>query len=210
MRGEIDTFVDWRYYMVHCTFMWRLAHQSTEEGYVGRHVVNLAHTKHCQHSLLMDAYENRNVRTPARIVYPRCVKFSVEKVVCLAALAGVAASKAFVWHLVALGRPGLTPRPEGFFPEFARVQTTFMNGGEFTRNDSRGDVLWNSLVPIGTGYVRVSNPRQYPLLPESEVLEDNGSGYAEMYQASVVHQLHCIVWVLPLDRKRIDGRGFTG
>ncbi|MCJ1301987.1 hypothetical protein MMC08_004788 [Hypocenomyce scalaris] len=72
--GEEDTFVDWNYHMVHCTFMWRQQHAATENGWVGRHLVHYAHTVHCQHSLLQDAYENRNVRTPARVVYPPCLK----------------------------------------------------------------------------------------------------------------------------------------
>lgn len=72
--GEQDTYVDWNYHMVHCTFMWRQQHWATENGWVGRHLVHYDHTKHCQHSLLQDAYENRNVRTPARVVFPPCLK----------------------------------------------------------------------------------------------------------------------------------------
>lgn len=41
--------------------------------------LNFVHTKHCQHVLLMDVYENRNVRTPAMVVYPRCVKVGMEE-----------------------------------------------------------------------------------------------------------------------------------
>jgi hypothetical protein len=79
MLGEQDTFVDWRYHMVHCTFMWRLQHLSMENGWVGRHLVNFEHTMHCQHALLMDAHENRDVRTPAYIMYPRCLEVGMTK-----------------------------------------------------------------------------------------------------------------------------------
>jgi hypothetical protein len=72
--GEEDTFVDWNYHIVHCTFMWRMQHRATENGWVGRHLVHYNHTVHYQHSLLKDAYENRNVRTLARVVYPPCLK----------------------------------------------------------------------------------------------------------------------------------------
>ncbi|MCJ1301985.1 hypothetical protein MMC08_004786, partial [Hypocenomyce scalaris] len=113
----------------------------------------------------------------------------VAAVLCLAIIAGFVASKVFVWSIVLSDQPGLLP--EGFFPNFGKVSITFVDGGEFTRNDSYGDQLWNGLVPIGAGYIRVPNPRQFNL-PPSEALEDDGSGYAEMYQASVVHQLHCM------------------
>ncbi|KAL2062560.1 hypothetical protein VTL71DRAFT_6826 [Oculimacula yallundae] len=75
--GEEDTFVDWNYHMVHCTFMWRQQHRGTEKGWIGGHLVNYHHTKHCQQALLEDASENRNVRTPARVVYPRCLKIGM-------------------------------------------------------------------------------------------------------------------------------------
>jgi len=75
--GEKDTYVDWNYHMVHCTFMWRQQHQATENGWIGRHLVNYEHTKHCQHSLLMNTYENRNVRTPAVIMYPHCLRVGI-------------------------------------------------------------------------------------------------------------------------------------
>lgn len=45
--------------------------------------------------------------------------------------------------------------------------------------------------PVGAGYVRVPNPRQYAL-PQSESVQTDGT-YTEMFQASVVHQLHCMV-----------------
>ncbi|KAL2062558.1 hypothetical protein VTL71DRAFT_6824 [Oculimacula yallundae] len=113
----------------------------------------------------------------------------VAAVLCLSLLAGFVASKAFIWNLPPSNQPG--PLPEAFFPNFGRLSLSFVNGGDFTRNDSYGDQLWDGLVPIGAGYVRVPNPRQFNL-PPSEVLEDNGPGYAELYQASVVHQLHCM------------------
>lgn len=72
--GQQDTFVNWDYHMVHCTFMWRLQHSSMESGWIGRHLVNFKHTLHCQHALLMDANKNRDVRTPAIVMYPHCLE----------------------------------------------------------------------------------------------------------------------------------------
>ena len=78
--GEQDTFVDWKYHMTHCTFMWRLQHLSIEKGWVARHLVHYNHTIHCQHALLMEDGEHHHaLRTPARVVYPPCLRVGADE-----------------------------------------------------------------------------------------------------------------------------------
>ncbi|KAG9243661.1 hypothetical protein BJ878DRAFT_509788 [Calycina marina] len=79
MAWETDAWADWGMHLVHCTFMWRLQHLSMEKGWTGIHVVNYNHTKHCQQVLLMDPVENRDIRTSAAVVYPRCIKVGMEE-----------------------------------------------------------------------------------------------------------------------------------
>ncbi|THY37879.1 hypothetical protein D6C98_10571 [Aureobasidium pullulans] len=107
----------------------------------------------------------------------------------LTTVSGFVAGKTAASRLAISGQP--SPQPEAFFPDFDKISTVFVADSDFTRNDTYGDQLWDELVPIGAGYVKVSNPRQYQL-PASQVVKDNGTGYAEMYQASVIHQLHCM------------------
>jgi hypothetical protein len=79
---------------------------------------------------------------------------------------------------------------------------------DFMRFDEVGDAAWNGMIPStplspsqkyvlltlqsdGAGYVKVDRPRRYdmePSVPYGIGIED-----AEVYQASVIHQLHCLV-----------------
>lgn len=90
----------------------------------------------------------------------------------------------------------------------------FLEGedNDFMRFDEVGDAAWNGMIPStvsppsrkffmltslsdGAGYVKVDRPRRYdmePSVPYGIGIED-----AEVYQASVVHQLHCLV-ILPV------------
>ncbi|KAJ6206034.1 hypothetical protein PSV09DRAFT_2007766 [Bipolaris maydis] len=82
--------------------------------------------------------------------------------------------------------------PDSFFPTFPNVRMKFVEGedNDFMRFDEVGDAAWNDMIPNGAGYVRVDNPRQYDM--ESSVPYGKGTEDAEVYQASVVHQLHCL------------------
>ncbi|KAK3348677.1 hypothetical protein B0T25DRAFT_457724, partial [Lasiosphaeria hispida] len=53
-----------------------------------------------------------------------------------------------------------------------------------------GDGLWDSLMPIGAGFVRVPHPRRVGLPPSEPIPNDTEQG--EMYSLSVTHQLHCL------------------
>jgi hypothetical protein len=94
------------------------------------------------------------------------------------------------------------------------VKMKFVEGedNDFSRFDEVGDAAWNGMIPStvlpisshyptnafsliaesdGAGYVRVDRPRPYDM--ESSVPYGLGNEVAEVYQASVVHQLHCLV-----------------
>jgi hypothetical protein len=57
------------------------------------------------------------------------------------------------------------------------------------------------VVIVGAGYIRVPHPREYGLAP-SVVMEDDVDA-AEVYQASFIHQVHCLV-------RRIGGADVLG
>jgi hypothetical protein len=51
-------------------------------------------------------------------------------------------------------------------------------------------------LAVGAGYLRVPNPQRYNVLSSRPIIDD--SEHAQIYQASIVHQMHCIVCVLLL------------
>ncbi|KAF2018578.1 hypothetical protein BU24DRAFT_458336 [Aaosphaeria arxii CBS 175.79] len=82
--------------------------------------------------------------------------------------------------------------PDSFFPSFPNVKMKFIEGehNDFMRFDEVGDAAWNGMIPNGAGYVKVDRPRRYDMEPS--VPYGVGDEDAEVYQASVVHQLHCL------------------
>jgi hypothetical protein len=54
--------------------------------------------------------------------------------------------------------------------------------------NARNEILWDSLVPIGHGFVNISNPEAYGLLPG--IPTDSG---VDRYSVAMYHQLHCLV-----------------
>ncbi|KAH3984914.1 hypothetical protein HBI26_064800 [Parastagonospora nodorum] len=116
-----------------------------------------------------------------------------------------------VFEMLQLTSPALLS-PDSFFPDFPSVKMKFVEGedNDFMRFDEVGDAAWNGMIPStfylispphkylsltaesdGAGYVRVDRPRRYDM--ESSVPYGLGNEDAEVYQASVVHQLHCLV-----------------
>ncbi|KAK0645786.1 hypothetical protein B0T16DRAFT_457778 [Cercophora newfieldiana] len=53
-----------------------------------------------------------------------------------------------------------------------------------------GDGLWDSLIPVGAGFIRVPYPRNSGLPPSEPIANDTEE--AEVYSLSVTHQLHCL------------------
>ncbi|KAH4212563.1 hypothetical protein HBI95_039020 [Parastagonospora nodorum] len=115
-----------------------------------------------------------------------------------------------VFEMLQLTSPALLS-PDSFFPDFPSVKMKFVEGedNDFMRFDEVGDAAWNGMIPStlylispphkylsltaesdGAGYVRVDRPRRYDM--ESSVPYGLGNEDAEVYQASVVHQLHCL------------------
>ena len=69
----------------------------------------------------------------------------------------------------------------------------FTGDNNYTRYDVQGDQLWNDLVPLGTGYVLVERPSLFNLPPSiSPSNHSNTSTGTMVYQASVMHQMHCM------------------
>lgn len=68
------------------------------------------------------------------------------------------------------------------------------------------------LTAVGSGYLRVPKPRQYELAPSVPIKNDTED--SEIFQASVIHQLHCVVrgytcrfvifWELTLHRATLE------
>ena len=58
--------------------------------------------------------------------------------------------------------------------------------------------FWDALWPIGDGFVNVSHPESYGLLPG--VPTDSGT---DIYSVAMFHQLHCIVRTAEFDTKRV-------
>ena len=50
---------------------------------------------------------------------------------------------------------------------------------------------WDSMVPIGHGFVNISNPEKYHLLPGIPT-----SSGVDRYSVAMFHQLHCLVRLL--------------
>lgn len=80
--------------------------------------------------------------------------------------------------------------PQAFVPDFPMrgVQFDFPTKYEDTSID--GDKLWDALMPLGSGFVRVPYPRRFDM-PASKTIEDD-TEEAEIYSLSALHQLHCL------------------
>lgn len=84
---------------------------------------------------------------------------------------------------------GLLPQ-QAFVPEIPTTEVVFDFPTPYEDTSVEGDKLWDALMPIGSGFVRVPNPRRYDM-PESKAIEDDPEE-AEIYSVSVLHQLHCL------------------
>ncbi|KAK4113131.1 hypothetical protein N656DRAFT_778666 [Canariomyces notabilis] len=75
LEGRRTLFVDWKYHVTHCTFMWRQMHRAyTVRGYVDGHLDNYGHTLHCQGVLLDRETGMDRVSVIAEVKYPECRK----------------------------------------------------------------------------------------------------------------------------------------
>ncbi|KAH8820924.1 hypothetical protein F5884DRAFT_66995 [Xylogone sp. PMI_703] len=87
------------------------------------------------------------------------------------------------------GNHSLLP-PQSFFPEIPTVEVEFEFPTLYGDDGVLGDQLWKEMMPIGAGFVRVPNPRQYDMPQSKPLLGDSED--AEIYSVSMTHQLHCL------------------
>ena len=80
----------------------------------------------------------------------------------------------------------------GLFPKISRETRQFTPNETFYKALGAGkEEDWESLVPYGSGFVRVDDPQQFGL-SGGYPLESSTSGTTESYCVSVFHQLHCL------------------
>ncbi|KAK0649769.1 hypothetical protein B0T16DRAFT_410690 [Cercophora newfieldiana] len=80
LRGESSLFVDWKYHVTHCTFMWMQMHRAyAVRGYIDSHLDSYAHTMHCRWTLLERDTAPETVNVVANLKYPVCRKVGGEE-----------------------------------------------------------------------------------------------------------------------------------
>ncbi|GAB1312306.1 hypothetical protein MFIFM68171_02516 [Madurella fahalii] len=73
LQGQRTLYVDWRYHVTHCTFMWRQMHRAYAlRGYIDSHLDSYAHTLHCQRVFLDMETPLGMVNVVAELKYPEC------------------------------------------------------------------------------------------------------------------------------------------
>ena len=73
LEGNTGLYVDWKYHVTHCTFMWRQMHRAfTVRGYIDSHLDNYMHTLHCQGTLLDRERDMGGVTVIGMLRYPEC------------------------------------------------------------------------------------------------------------------------------------------
>ncbi|KAK4446248.1 hypothetical protein QBC34DRAFT_331742, partial [Podospora aff. communis PSN243] len=73
LKGDVSLFVDWKYHVVHCTFMWMQMHRAfVIKGWIDSHLDSYAHTKHCRWALLEKETKMEEVNVVAKVKYPAC------------------------------------------------------------------------------------------------------------------------------------------
>ncbi|KAK2600542.1 hypothetical protein N8I77_010069 [Diaporthe amygdali] len=88
------------------------------------------------------------------------------------------------------GSGGALLPPQAFVPDFPMKGVKFDFPTEYEDTSVEGDKLWDKLMPLGSGFVRVPYPRRFDM-PASKAIEDDPEE-AEIYSLSALHQLHCL------------------
>ncbi|KAK3386735.1 hypothetical protein B0H63DRAFT_468298 [Podospora didyma] len=78
----------------------------------------------------------------------------------------------------------------GFIPSIPGKEVTFRFPTEYEQTGPEGDKLWDQLMPVGSGFVRVPYPRRFDMPASEPIPDDIEEG--EIYSLSVTHQLHCL------------------
>ncbi|KAJ4288265.1 hypothetical protein N0V88_007455 [Collariella sp. IMI 366227] len=75
LEGQKTLYVDWKYHITHCAFMWRQMHRAYAlRGYIDSHLENYKHTLHCQWVLIEANVPLERVNVVAAVKYPQCRK----------------------------------------------------------------------------------------------------------------------------------------
>ncbi|KAL2015518.1 hypothetical protein VTK56DRAFT_5335 [Thermocarpiscus australiensis] len=79
LKGHRTLYVDWKYHVTHCTFMWRQMHRAYGlRGYIDSHLDSYKHTLHCQWVLVETETPMETVNVIAELKYPECKKVGGE------------------------------------------------------------------------------------------------------------------------------------
>ena len=77
LEGNRGLYVDWKYHITHCTFMWRQMYRAYSlRGYIDSHLDNYNHTLHCQRTMLERDTPLESVVVVGALKYPECRKIS--------------------------------------------------------------------------------------------------------------------------------------
>ncbi|PMD25339.1 hypothetical protein NA56DRAFT_432288 [Hyaloscypha hepaticicola] len=93
------------------------------------------------------------------------------------------------WSRWEVDENGLLP-PQAVVPDIPTKEVVFEFPTQYQDTGPEGDKLWNDLMPVGSGFVRVPWPRRFDMPPSKAIPKD--PEYAEVYSLSVTHQLHCL------------------
>jgi len=80
--------------------------------------------------------------------------------------------------------------PQSFLPEIPIKEVVFNFPTDYDVTGELGNRLWNELMPLGSGLVRVPHPHKYDMPPSKKI--ENDPEDAEIYSMSITHQLHCL------------------
>jgi len=100
------------------------------------------------------------------------------------------------------GKNGLLPA-QSFIPDIPTQEVVFEFPTDYGDDGIFGDKLWKEMMPIGAGFVRVPNPRQYDMPASKPMLDDPED--AEIYSISMTHQLHCLAVLRHVIREYAKG-----
>ncbi|KAH7419951.1 hypothetical protein BKA64DRAFT_699954 [Cadophora sp. MPI-SDFR-AT-0126] len=102
--------------------------------------------------------------------------------------------------------------PQAFLPNIPMKEMKFDFPTEYEDTGPEGDKLWNDMMPIGSGFIRVPYPRRFDM-PQSKAI-DNDPDEGEIYSLSITHQLHCLAVIRHVimkyekrDKSRFAGDG---
>ncbi|KAG0646703.1 Oxidase ustYa [Hyphodiscus hymeniophilus] len=93
-------------------------------------------------------------------------------------------------QMMANERDGLL-NPQSFIPEIVPTrEVTFNFPTDFEDIGVLGNKVWDEMMPLGSGFIRVPRPRRYDMPPSKPIGNDKEEG--EIYSVSMTHQLHCL------------------